>query len=98
MTDTESLMRAWLATGTDAQKIHARARVAVGFGPPAPAVEAPPASFEPFTPAWIDRINTCLYRECRTGCLRSLCHAGRGDSWGQTTLENCRSCLRGDRP
>lgn len=61
---------------------------------PQSAPAAPSPRFEPVTRAWLDLINSCPWRECRTGCQRSLCHAGRGDGWGQTTLANCRDCLR----
>jgi hypothetical protein len=33
MTDTETLMRQWLETGTPEQRTHARNRLAIGFGP-----------------------------------------------------------------
>lgn len=43
---------------------------------------------------WVERVNTCPYRECKTGCQRSVCHAGRGDEWRQVTLDACIACLR----
>lgn len=58
--------------------------------------------YVPFTADEMTAINACPHRECRTGCQLSLCRAGKGDRWGQTTLENCRACLanlsRGSRP
>jgi hypothetical protein len=56
--------------------------------------------------AWLAEVNTCLYRECRTGCQLSRCWAGKGtrwatdEPWGEATLADCRKCLqaRKDRP
>jgi len=39
-------------------------------------------------------VNSCRHRECRTGCQRSVCHAGRGDHWGQVTMPACVLCVR----
>lgn len=76
--------------------------ISEGSDPEVPEIVNEPESgvqatqrFVPFTPEVLAAINACPHRECRTGCERTLCRAGRGDQWGQTTLENCRDCLGG---
>ncbi len=43
-----------------------------------------------------DAVNTCLYRECRTGCQLSRCWANRGEwSNGDSSRDHCARCLKG---
>lgn len=42
----------------------------------------------------LERIRSCFWRECRTGCERSRCLAGKGDPlYGDVDPWDCAACL-----
>lgn len=65
------------------------------FEPPAP-VEIPRYDLNGMRPKWVERVNTCPYRHCLTGCQGSTCAAGKGDRWNQVSLDYCIACLKGE--
>lgn len=99
-------MEEWLASGDPVLQAHARHRLstageAMPVEPTQPQIVRP-SYYRPHpSPSMLARINTCPYRECRTGCQRTVCHAGKGDrfeadSWGLVTLQDCEGCMRGE--
>ena len=62
------------------------------------AGELPPLQLP--TEAQKDRLNTCLYRECQSGCLMSVCWASRagmkrlGQPGTEVSSYDCIACLQ----
>lgn len=98
MTGLERLMGEWLTDPDEQRRIHARNRIAIGFGPPDPADEQRRRADADATRARLElhrRVRACPEIDVHCGCDLPTCRAGRGDHDGgaRTGLENCVQCL-----
>ena len=98
MTDLEQLMREWLTDPDEQRRVHARNRLAIGFGPPDPADEHRRRADAEATRARLElhrRVRACPEIDVHCGCDFPTCRAGRGnhDDGARTDVEHCARCL-----
>lgn len=98
MTGLERLMREWLTDPDENRRLHARNRLAIGFGPPDPADEQRRRADAEATRARLElhrRVRACPEIDVHCGCDLPTCRAGKGDydDGVRTSVENCARCL-----